>query len=109
MRRNASRGRIGAPPVRALLAAAVDLLLVHPVQLAVQNAGRSVGRQRRLALRRRIDDEQVVVADEGDLRVVRAERRLVFVARPRMSAGRCAAGGKVAEIQIVADRDERAV
>ena len=42
------------------------------------------------------------MADEGDFRAVRAERRLVLVASGR-GESRCAAGGEVAEVQIVGE------
>ena len=44
-RRNARRLRVRAPPVAAEVAAAVDLLLVDPVQLAVQDVPAAVGGQ----------------------------------------------------------------
>jgi hypothetical protein len=56
--------RVGAPPERAMRAAAEDLLFVDPIELAVQDERRAVGRQRAL-----------VAGEVGDIEVVAPDTR----------------------------------
>ena len=48
-RRNAMRGRIRTPPVRAEVSAAIKLFLVNPIQTAIENLRAAVARQRAFA------------------------------------------------------------
>ena len=50
-----------------------ELLLVHPVEVAVEHVLRRVGRQPPLLLRREIDDVHVAVALVAEHRAVRRE------------------------------------
>ena len=82
------RARIGAPPVRAGVAPSVDLLLVDPVQPAVENLRRAVLGQRGFVAGREVGHIQVVAAHERDRLAVGAERCLLFRAgRVRQSHG----------------------
>jgi hypothetical protein len=100
------RARIGAPPVRLVVAAAVDLFLIDPVELAVQQLVGPVGRQPTFALVRERHDVEVVGAREGDQRAVRAEARVVLGARSERQPGRLVRGN-VVRIEIVGDRDQQ--
>ena len=79
-------GRVGTPPVAAEVAAAVDLFLVHPVQLAVADPVAAVGRQRELAAVLDVHDNQVAAAHERDEPTVGAERYLALGVRRRRKA-----------------------
>ncbi len=67
-------GRIGAPPVTSVIAAAVQLLFVHPIKAAVENLTASVGRQRTLLRSGRVDNKKIAVAHECDEPSIRTER-----------------------------------
>ena len=56
---------VGAPPVGEEVAAPVDLLLIDPIELPVQEVGSAPGGEPEVAARE-IHDVEVVVADEGD-------------------------------------------
>ena len=70
--------RGGAPPVGAVVAAAVDLLLVDPVELAVQQLRAAVGGEPALAPVIDVHYVEVVAADEADQLAVRAEGELLL-------------------------------
>ena len=67
--------RVGAPPIALEVPAPVDLLLIDPVELAVQQVGVAVPRQRPLVTLIHGHHDQIVVANERDEGAVRAERR----------------------------------
>src|SRR2546422_8426475 len=98
-------GRIRAPPVGAELAAAVDLLLVHPIELAVEDVGAAVGGNRTLVRGRGLGHEEVVAAHEGHEPAVGAERGQ-FLCAWRAGETRDASGAEVVDEQIVRQRQE---
>ena len=63
---------VGAPPVGLVVASAVDLLLVDPIEPAVQGVLAAVGGQLHL-FAREVDNVQVRVAHEGDAAAVGRE------------------------------------
>ena len=87
-------GRVGAPPVGAMVAAAVELFGIHPVERAVQQLRAAIRRQRSLAGDAGARDENIVVLDERHAAAVGAERRLALGAgriwsAASLSASRC--------------------
>src|SRR5687768_8833231 len=98
--------RIRTPPVSAEISSPVDLFLIYPVELAVQELIGPAGRQLPfLALVVETDDIQVVAPDERGLSSVRAERELFLVVRIERQPQRALAAESVV-IEIVANRDE---
>ena len=63
---------VEAPPMGLVVAAAVDLLLVDPVELAVERVLAAVGGQPEFVAGG-VDDVEIRVADEGDTAAVRRE------------------------------------
>jgi hypothetical protein len=70
--------RVGAPPVGPVGAAAVDLLLIHPVQLPVQDLIAPVGGHGALPLGGQVDQVEVVAPHEGHPDAVGTEGRLLL-------------------------------
>ena len=67
--------RIGAPPVRAKVAAAIKLLLINPIQASVQNLLTAVpGQCAFAALHAQILDVEIIATNEADHPAVRTER-----------------------------------
>ena len=97
--------RIGTPPVRLEDSAAVDLLLIHPVEQTVDDLLRAVGRELPLGLRGHVDREQIAVADERDELAVRAERRFLLIAGSAREARQCLRRD-VVDVQIFTDRQQ---
>ena len=101
-------GRIGAPPVGAMVATAVQLFGIHPVERAVQQLRAAIRRERSLSGGGCARDENIVVLDERHAAAVGAERRLRFGAGRFRQPGRCLRRDSVGE-QVVANRDEKGV
>ena len=72
---------VGTPPVRVEVAAPVDLLLIDPVELPVQEIRPAPGGEPQLGALE-VGDVQVVVPDEGDPPSVRRETRQLLRLRP---------------------------
>ena len=95
--------RVGAPPVAAVIAAAVQLFGIDPVERAVQQLCAAIRRQRSLAGGAPdARDEKIVVLDERDAAAVGAERRLELRRRQSL-VSRVARRGR----DVVDDRDRR--
>ncbi len=74
--------RVGTPPVSAEVTAAVDLFLIDPIELSIENlVGAARGELLFLALLLEIHDEQVVASNEGHLPSVGAEREFFLGVR----------------------------
>ena len=67
--------RIRTPPIALELSATVDLLLIEPVELSVQQLAVPIRRDRLLTLRGDLDDMQVVASDKSHQSSIRAESR----------------------------------
>ena len=72
--------RVGTPPVTLELSAPVNLFLVEPVEFSVQQFAGSIRRERLLALRRDVDDVQVVASHERHQSPIRTEGRDLLLA-----------------------------
>ena len=101
---------VGAPPVAAEVAPAVDLLLVHPVEQAVPHVRRAVGCESVRAPVLDVGDMQIVIADERQQPAVRAEGDFLFLLRRARQAHDPGAVGLVV-VQVVgeAERHRRPV
>ena len=99
---------IGTPPIAAEVAASVDLFLINPVEDSVEEIIVAVGRQLALALCRRVDDIEIVVAHKGNEAAVGAERRFLLFARRRSQTGH-RVGVERVKIEIVADGEHDAL
>ena len=95
--------RGGAPPVGAVVAAPVDLLLVDPVELAVQQLRAAVGGEPALAPVVDVHHVQVVAAHEADQLAVRAEGELLLGLHRRGEPLRAALGVERNVVEVVVD------
>ena len=99
--------RVGTPPIGAEVTAPEDLLLIDPIELAIEKlVGAAGGELFFLALLLEIHDEQVVTSNERSLSSVRAERVLLFLVRIKRQTKRAVAAEGVV-VQVIANRNER--
>ena len=69
---------VRTPPVRPETIAPVDLLLIQPVEFAVENLAPAIARERALLLRREVHGVEIVRTHEGHELPVRTECRLLL-------------------------------
>src|SRR5258708_15836048 len=99
--------RVGTPPVRAEVAAAVHLFLINPVEDAVLDVLVAVGGELPLALGGDVDDVDVVAANERDGASVGAERHFLFRAG-RGGEARHGVAVEGVDVNVVGDRQQNA-
>jgi hypothetical protein len=95
------RGR--TPPVGTVVAAPVDLFLIHPVEAAVQALGAAIGREAALTAMVHVHDMQIVAAQKAHELPVRAERELVFFLGSRGQALRAVVRAERHVVEVVVD------